>query len=208
MTTLLKIDVSTRGDSSVSRKLGEQFVTQWKESHTGGNVVSRDLTTTELPFVTLPWILAAYSPVDGHTPEQKSAIDVSDRLVDEMQNSDHYLISTPMYNFAIPAILKAWIDHVVRAGKTFKTNPDGSYTGLLTGKKATVLLASAGVYEPGTPAEGYNFLSPYLRHILGFMGVSDVTFVEVGATYTVDRKMATLESITDAAAPAVIAAAR
>jgi len=208
MTTLLKIDVSTRGDLSVSRTLSEKFSRKWSDSHPGSKVVDRDLTKTDLPYVSLPWIIGAFSPVEGQTAEQKAAINVSDKLVDELKAADHYLISTPMYNFGIPASLKAWIDHVVRSGKTFTANPDGSYTGLLTGKKATVILSSAGKYDPGTPAEGYNFASPYLRHILGFMGVSDVTFVEAGATYTVDRSMTTMNEFVETILPAVTAAAK
>ncbi len=92
-----------------------------------------------------------------------------------------------MYNFGIPARLKAWVDHIVRAGVTFRTNADGSYTGLLTGKKTTVIIASAGEYTPGAPAEGLDTLKPYLREILRFIGVTEVTFLQSGSTWKVDN---------------------
>lgn len=193
MPTLLKIDVSPRGDYSVSRKLGTWFEAAWKASHPGGTVTTRDLAHTELPFVALPWIMGAYSDPAGHTPEQKAALKHGDEFIAELQAADHYLLTTPMYNFAVPAILKAWIDHVARAGKTFKVNPDGSYTGLLAGKKLTVLIASAGAYAPGSHGEAYNFERPYLRHIFGFLGVTDVTFIEAGGTYVLNNGSKTVE---------------
>ena len=124
MPTLLKIDVSPRGDYSVSRKLTAKFAEQWKQTHSG-TVIDRDLVKTDLPFVDLPWILGAYTAPDQHTPEQKSAIKVSDDLIAELLSADEIVIGTPMYNFAIPALLKAWIDHIVRLNKTFSFGPEG-----------------------------------------------------------------------------------
>ena len=189
MPTLLKIDVSPRGDHSISRALGTAFVQAWSQAHPGGTITTRDLAHTDLPYIELPWIIGAYSDPAGHTAEQKQALAIGDQMIEELKAADHYLITTPMYNFAIPARLKAWVDHVVRSGKTFRANQDGSYTGLLTGKKATVIQASMGTYLPGTPAESYDAETPYLRQILGFMGVTDVTVLQAGGTYKVDRGM-------------------
>ena len=186
MATLLKIDVSPRGDHSISRKLGTEFLTQWQQAHAGGTVIVRDLAKTEMPFVDMPWIAGAYSPEEGRTDEQKAALMLGDTLIAELEKADEYLITAPMYNFAVPAALKAWIDHVVRVGKTFKVTETGAYQGLLSGKKATVMLASAGSYEAGTPAETYNVEAPYMKLILGFIGVTDVTVVQLGGTYKVD----------------------
>lgn len=208
MATLLKIDVSPRGDHSVSRKLGTHFESQWRASHPDGTVVTRNLATTDLPFVTLPWILGAYSDPGGHSPEQKQALRIGDEMIAELQAADHYVLTTPMYNFAVPAILKAWIDHIVRAGKTFRVNPDGSYTGLLTGKKATVLIASAGAYGAGAPAEPYNYERPYLRHIFGFMGVTDVSFVEAGGTHVLNSGSRSVDDFVAPLYEQVAAAAR
>lgn len=195
MPTLLKIDVSPRGDHSVSRAIGKRFVEDWQQAHTGGNVVTRDLATTPMPFVDLPWILGAYSPDEARSPEQKAALKLGDELIQEIEDADQILLTTPMYNFGVPAALKAWIDHVVRTGKTFRANPDGSYTGLLKSKKVTVVIASAGSYAPGTPGETYNAERPYLKQIFGFVGLGDVTFVEAGGTYQVDRGMKSREDL-------------
>ena len=208
MPTLLKIDVSPRGDYSVSRKLAAQFEAAWTAAHPDGKVITRDLAHTELPFVSLPWIMGAYSDPAGHTPEQKHALAIGNELIAELQAADEYLIDTPMYNFAVPAILKAWIDHIVRAGSTFNANQDGSYTGLLTGKKATVLIASAGGYAPGTPAETYNFERPYLTHVLGFIGVTDVKFVEAGGTYVLNSGSKTVDEFIAPLHDQILSAAR
>jgi FMN-dependent NADH-azoreductase len=187
MSTLLKIDVSTRGSLSISRQLSSRFIEQWKKGNSAGKVIERDIATTELPFLELPWIAANFSKASARTDEQSVLLKFSDDLVAELQQADHYLIATPMYNFGIPAKLKAYVDHVVRAGITFRTNADGSYSGLLTAKKATVIIASAGEYTPGAPAEGLDTLKPYLREILGFVGVTDVTFLQSGSTWKVDN---------------------
>lgn len=179
MPKLLKIDASPRDASqSFSRELGEQFAREWKETHRG-DIIPRDLASTHLPFVDTQWIAGAYTAPDQHTEAHKAALRPSDELIAELASADHILITTPMYNFAIPAVLKAWIDHIVRLGKTFNVSAAGAYTGLLTGKKATVIIASGGQYA-GTPMDGYDQETPYLRNILGFIGITDVTFVRAG----------------------------
>lgn len=195
MPTLLKIDVSPRGDYSVSRAVGKKFAEDWQQAHSGGTVVTRDLATTPMPFVDLPWIMGAYSPEEARSPEQKAALQLGDEFIKEIENADQILLTTPMYNFGVPAALKAWIDHVVRTGVTFRANPDGSYTGLLKSKKVTVVIASAGSYAPGTPGETYNAEKPYLKQVLGFIGLSDVTFIEAGSTYQVDKGMKSREDL-------------
>ncbi len=207
MPTLLKLDVSPRGDHSVSRALGAQFVEQWKQAHPGGEVVTRDLATTKMPFTDLPWILSAYTPPDARSPEQSEALTLSDTLVQEIETADQILLTTPMYNFGVPAALKAWIDHIVRAGKTFQANPDGSYTGLIKSKPVAVVIASAGSYAAGTPGETFNAERPYLKLIFGFLGLPDVTFIEAGGTYQVDRGMKSRDELMVPLAEQVKAAA-
>lgn len=189
MTTLLAIEVSPRLAHSASRKLTAQFIETWNAGHPGGSVVVRDLVKTHLPFVDLPWIGGAYTPAEKHSPEMMAAIKVSDDLIAELKAADHVVIGTPMYNFSIPAVLKAYIDLIVRVGVTFSQ----SYEGLLTGKKATILLAAGGNYAPGAPAETYNVASSYLRQILGFIGITDVTVVLAGQTAAVDQGQKTLD---------------
>jgi len=186
MSTLLKIDVSSRGDRSISRKPSSLFLEHWRLAHANGKIIERDIATTDLPFVEFPWIIANVTKLSARTEEQKSLLQLSDDLIAELQQADEYLIATPMYNYGIPAKLKAYVDHIVRAGLTFKMNADGSYVGLLSGKKATVIIASAGEYLPGAPAEGMDTLKPYLREILGYIGVTDVVFIQSGSTWKVD----------------------
>ena len=175
MPTLLAIYVSPRYDQSVSRKLSATFVEKWRTAHPGGVVVERDLLKTTLPFVDLPWIGGAFTPPEQHSPESAAAIKISDDLVAELQAADRIVIGTPMYNFTIPAVLKAYIDHVVRVGVTVVDN-----VGQLKGKKATVILASGGDFSPGSPIEGYNHASNYLRQVLGFLGLTDLDIVLAG----------------------------
>lgn len=189
MTTLLAIEVSPRLAYSASRKLTAQFIKTWNAGHPGSSVVVRDLMKTHLPFVDLPWIGGAYTPSEKHSPEMTAAIKVSDDLIAELKAADHIVIGTPMYNFSIPAVLKAYIDLIVRVGVTFTQ----SYEGLLTGKKATILLAAGGNYAPGAPAETYNVAGSYLRQILGFIGITDVTVVLAGQTAAVDQGQKTLD---------------
>jgi len=189
MPTLLKIDVSPRGDYSISRKLSAEFAAKWQQAHPDGTVVLRDLVTTALPFVDLPWIAGAYSTPDQHTPEQQAALKVSDELIAELLAADEIVLATPMFNFSIPAALKAYIDHIVRINKTF----NASYEGLAKGKKVTLIIASGSVYTPGSHMESYNAETGYLKQILGFIGITDVTVVLAGGTSAVAQGTVKLE---------------
>ena len=180
MATLLKVDSSPMGENSISRKLTKRFADTWQNAHPGGVVISRDLTTTELPPVNGTWVGAAHTPEDSHSPEQREALAVSDTLIAELQEADEYAFGVPMHNFSIPSTLKLWIDQVARAGKTFSYGADGP-KGLLTGKKATLLIASGGVYGR-TAMESLNFVTPYLRAVFGFLGVTDVTIIAAEGT--------------------------
>jgi len=181
MATLLKIDSSPMGERSVSRKLTAEFAKTWLKAHPGGTVISRDLTTLNIPVVNGPWVAAAHTSEGGRTAEQKDVLAVSDLLIAELQKADEYVVGVPMHNFSIPSTLKLWIDQVVRMGKTFAYSAAGR-EGLLTGKKATLLIASGGVYERGSAAEAFNFVTPYLRTIFGFMGITDVNIIAAGGT--------------------------
>jgi FMN-dependent NADH-azoreductase len=179
MASLLKIDVSPRGAYSYSRQLGDTFLASWKSAHPGATVVVRDLAIDPPPFLDLPWIGGAFTPPDQHSPEYAAAIKPSNEIIAEVQAADHIVITTPMYNFQVPAVLKAWIDHLVRVGVTVNYTETGP-VGTLTGKKVTVIVASAGAYPAGEPGAAYDHLTPYLKHILGFIGITDVTFLSAG----------------------------
>jgi FMN-dependent NADH-azoreductase len=181
MSTLLKIDSSPMGRNSISRKLTAQFAASWQKAHPEGIVVTRDLTTTKLPVVNGLWVGAAYTPEDARSPEQRDALAVSDTLIAELQRADEYVFGVPMHNFSIPSTLKLWIDQVARAGKTFSYGADGP-KGLLNSKKATLLVASGGVYEHGSAMASLNFVTPYLRAVFGLFGLTDVTIIAAEGT--------------------------
>lgn len=181
MPTLLYISISPRGDYSISRQLGNAAVEAWKARNPKGRVVERDLTRTPLTFVDLDWIAGAFSPPEHHNENQKRALELSDELVAEILAADEIVVATPMYNFAVPAALKAWIDHVVRAGRTFRYTAAGTPEGLLAGKKVLAIIASGGSYkEAGLTALDHEI--PYLRFIFGFMGITDAQFIQAGGT--------------------------
>jgi FMN-dependent NADH-azoreductase len=173
--TLLHIDSSARRNS-VSRQLTQRFVYSWKREHPGGQVIERDLTTTSLPLITDEWTLAAHSEPASLTPAQRETLSVSDTLVDELLAADTIVIGAPMYNLTVSAPLKAWIDQIVRVGRTVLYGAGGT-EGVLKGKKLVVLTSRGGAFRPGTPTAQYDHQEPYLRHILGFIGLTDVTFI-------------------------------
>lgn len=204
MPTLLVIESSPRGDHSVSRKLTAEFVTDWKAAHPGGTVVNRDLMKTQLTFVDVPWITGAYTPPDQHSPDVKQALTASNELIAELQAADHLVIGTSMYNFSIPAVLKAYIDQIVRVGATFSAN----YEGLVKGKKLVVLLASGSVYTPGAPGESYNVAASYLKQIFGFIGITDTSVILAGGTAGIDRGTTTLPELLAKFTPEVASLAK
>src|SRR5260370_9226307 len=150
MSTLLKIDVSPRGDYSISRKLSNHFATEWQSNHVGGEIITRDLATTKIPYVDLPWIAGAFTAPDQHTAEHKTALKISDELIAEFLAADEVVISTPMYNFNVPAVLKAWIDHIVRLNKTFSFDATGLKV-LPACTKFTIIIATATYYTSPSP---------------------------------------------------------
>jgi FMN-dependent NADH-azoreductase len=176
MSTLLHIDASPRGERSVSRQLTRDFASAWKQAHTVGKIIYRDLGHKSLPFVTETWIAAAYTPPDALSPELREALAISNELIAELETATEYVFGVPMHNFSVPAAFKAYIDQIVRVGRTFAVVESG-YKGLLLGKKATVITSSGGAYRSGTPLAPYNYQEPWLRTVLGLIGVTDVEFV-------------------------------
>jgi len=172
--TLLHIDSSAR-TTSVSRQLSARFVDEWKAANPEGTVIERDLATTPLPHITDEW-LGTYGDPAKLTPEQRRYLSVSDELIQELVAADTVVIGAPMYNHMISWELKAWIDQVVRVGKTIFYDATGLH-GLLGGKKVVVITARAGSYPAGSPRAAMDFQEPYLRHILKTLGFSDITFI-------------------------------
>jgi FMN-dependent NADH-azoreductase len=181
MLTLLKLDSSPMGERSVSRKLTTQFAESWLKSHPKGTILSRDLTALDIPAIGAPWVAAAHTPEQARTAEQTKLLSISDALIADLQQADEYVFGVPMHNFSIPSTLKLWIDQVIRAGKTFSYTSAGP-AGLLTGKKATLLIATGGAYEQGSPLASFNFVTPYLLTVLGFIGITDVNIIAAEST--------------------------
>jgi FMN-dependent NADH-azoreductase len=206
MPTLLHLDSSPL-ESSITRELTREFVKTWQNSHPEGTVIYRDLAANQPKPVDTQWIYSAYTPEASRTPEQKATLAPSDELIAELEHADEYVIGVAMHNFSIPSVLKLWIDQIARSGRTFVYAESGPQ-GLLHGKKATVLTATGGVYDAGTPASALNFIDPYLKAVLGFIGVTNVKFVTAGGaaqvmTGVVDRETflkPTLEAVRTSAA--------
>jgi FMN-dependent NADH-azoreductase len=167
---LLRVDSSGRRTQSVTRALADAVVAQF-QAQGPVRVTSRDVARG-VPFVTEEWIQANFTDPEQRTPQQQAVLAGSDTLVEELQQADMLILGAPVYNFGIPAALKAWIDMVARARLTFRYTENGP-VGLLTGKRAIVLMASGG-----TPiGSETDFASRYLRHALGFIGITDVEIV-------------------------------
>lgn len=205
MSKLLVVESSPRGPYSVSRNMTATFVERWKAAHPGGEVVKRDLTLTPLPFMELPWVGASLTPIERRSPEMKEVLRLSDELVAELLAADHVVIGTPVYNFNVPAALKAYVDHIVRKGLTIGLRGEG----LVRGKRCTVLMASGGVYTEGSPIRDRDIATTYLRLILkDVLGIEDVTFVAAGGSKAVDLGEKPMSEFLQAFEPAIVAAAR
>lgn len=194
MTNLLVVETSPRGKASVSRHLTKRFVANWQGVNPTGVVVRRDLAKDALPHVTMPWLSAYFTPPQALTADMVGQLSLSDTLVAELLAADELVIATPVYNYNVPASLKAWVDHIVRKGLTLGF--DGK--GLLTRKKATVLLASGGIYGKASPIDHLNFAPRYLEAILNVVGITDVTVVHGGGAKAVDLGQASMEAFVDA----------
>jgi FMN-dependent NADH-azoreductase len=175
MTRILHINSSVRNTDSISRKVTREFLNKWQVNEPEAVIVERDLAAHPLPHLTEKTLGAFFTPAEQRTPEQAQIAQLSDTLVQELFDADVIVIGAPMYNFSITSGLKAWVDHVARAGVTFKYGEQGP-VGLLTGKKVYIFTSSGGVYSAG-PAQGMDFLATYLRTVLGFIGLSDITFI-------------------------------
>ncbi len=204
MTRLLVVETSPRGGLSVSRQMTQRFLAAWRTAHPGGHVVHRDLADTELPFVTAPWLHAYFTPPADQSQAMRDELRLSDELVAELLAAEHLVISTPVYNYNIPASLKAWVDHIVRKGATLGF--DGR--GLVKGRKATLLMASGGVYTEGSPIRDRDIATQYLRLVLGVIGIDDVTVVSGGGAKAVDLQEQTMDGFLAVLQPQIDRAAR
>lgn len=172
MSRVLVIESSARQEGSVSRQLTQAFIAQWKAAHPSDEISVRDLAVEQVPHLDANLLGGWMKPADQHSDQEKNALVRSNLLTEELLAADVLVLAAPMYNFAIPSTLKSWLDHVLRAGVTFKYTETGPQ-GLLTGKRAFVLTARGGIYAGGT----LDHQEPYLRQVLGFIGIHDVEFI-------------------------------
>jgi len=175
MKQLLLIHASPRGLQSTSRGLGRHLIEKLLGLEGPLEVRERDLATTELPHLNQDLISAYFTPAEKRSEEQRETLLVSDRLVDELVAADIVVITAPVWNFGVPAALKAWVDLVARAGRTFRYGPEGPQ-GLLGSKQVYVVKSSGGIFSEG-PGRAMDFFEGYLRAVLGFLGLKDVTFI-------------------------------
>ena len=169
---ILQINSSGRYQDSLTRQAASLMVKTLKQQHEETTVVDRDLASG-LPFVDEAWINANFTDSTSRSAEQKACLTFSDNLVAELQQASHFVIASPIYNFNIPAVLKAWIDQIARVGLTFRYTENGPI-GLLENKQAIVLMASGGV----PIGSEMDMASTYLKQVLGFIGVIDVTIID------------------------------
>ena len=174
MTKVLIIDSAATGEASVSRRLSSEFAEQLRRHQPVVRITRRDVGTAPIPHLTEATVGAIRgSPADSD--EAQAALELSDRLISELREADLIVIGAPMYNFGMPSTLKAWFDHVLRAGITFRYTAEGP-EGLLKGKRAIVIESRAGLYSEG-PAAANDSQEPHLRTLLAFMGIDDIRFV-------------------------------
>jgi FMN-dependent NADH-azoreductase len=186
---VLRIDASGRRDHSSTRALTDDLVNALAVRYSGVDVTSRDLAEG-MPHVDQSWIEANFTPEDERNAGHRQQLSYSDSLVDEFKAAEVVVIGVPIYNFGIPAALKAWVDMVARARLTFRYTENGP-EGLLRGKKVYLVVASGGVVVDSA----FDFATPYMRHALGFLGITDIDVITA-----TQQNMRGDESISDARA--------
>ncbi|MDD2050207.1 FMN-dependent NADH-azoreductase [Pseudomonas putida] len=172
MSRVLVIESSARQQGSISRELTSDFVSQWQAAHPGDQVTLRDLAVNPVPHLDANLLGGWMKPEAQRNSDELQALARSNELTDEVLAADVLVLAAPMYNFTIPSTLKAWLDHVLRAGVTFKYTETGPQ-GLLTGKKAYILTARGGIHAGASS----DHQEPYLRQVMAFIGIHDVTFI-------------------------------
>ena len=172
MSRVLIIESSARQQDSVSRQLTQTFIEQWQAAHPADSISVRDLASQPVPHLDANLLGGWMKPAEQRTEIEQASLERSNVLTDELLAADVLVLAAPMYNFAIPSTLKAWLDHVLRAGVTFKYTATGPQ-GLLSGKRAYVLTARGGIYAGSSS----DHQEPYLRQVMAFIGIHDVTFI-------------------------------
>ncbi len=173
---VLHLISSPQLETSVTKKLGNVIIEKIQEKYPDSIVKERNLAEESFPHLDGFQIGSWFTPAENRSAEQAAAIKLSDDAVAEMHEADIYVIGAPFYNFAIPSTLKAYLDHITRPGLTFRFNEQGQPEGAFKNKKAYIATASSGVYTQG-PTQSWDYVSPYLTFMLGFLGITDISFV-------------------------------
>jgi FMN-dependent NADH-azoreductase len=174
--TILYLTSSPRGAASFSNKVGERVLQELQRADPTAAFVVRDLAHEVLPHIDEDFAAGMAQPVEARTPAQNTAITRSDILIEELLRADIVVIAVAMINFTIPSTLKVWVDHVTRRGRTFVYGANGPQ-GLVTGKRVILVQAKGGVYSGSM--QPYDFVTPYLKHMLGFLGMTDLRVIDV-----------------------------
>jgi FMN-dependent NADH-azoreductase len=172
--------------------MSSRFINKWKKRNPDDVIMHRDLSEISIPYISEDWLQAYFTPPEHQTPAMKSALLLSDELVKELVSCDHLVISTPVYNYNVPANLKSWFDSIVRKGTTLGFDGKGK----VKNTKATVLLAAGGVYGPGSPIQDRDIAHRYLKLILNVLGIDDVTLIAGENAKSVDLGEVSMDSFT------------
>lgn len=179
---LLHVQVSPSLENSSSRKASNYLIEKMKNKDSSLVETILDLDRDPLPHLSSLTISAFFTQVDKRTPEQHSAILLSDKMVDQIMSSDVIVISTPMWNLGLPSVLKAWFDHITRAGRTFAFTKEGTKIGLVNGKKVFAVISSGSLFSEG-PFVADDQCSPYLRSALSYIGINELEIIRVEGTH-------------------------
>lgn len=191
MKKILHIISSPRGESSFSIKLGNAIVEKLKALHPDALVKELNLAKQDIPHLSDIHLNAFFTPADLRSDDLRNVVKFSEESIADLMEADYVVIGAPMYNFAIPSTLKAWLDQVCRAGVTFRYTENGP-EGLVQGKKVYLAVTTGGVYSEG-PMNSFDFISSYLKAVLGFIGMTDVTVYRVEGTAIPEMKDSALE---------------
>ena len=191
MTKILYISSSVTGENSFSIPLGKAIVEKLQLANPDNVLVEHNLLSNPLPHITTTLLTAFATTAGQRSPELQEAARLSDEAIAELMEADIIVIGAPLYNFGVPSALKAWIDHIARAGLTFHYTEQGP-EGLVKGKKVYLAIAAGGVYSEG-PMQAYDFVTPYLKAVLGFIGMTDITVFRAEGTAIPGLKEVALE---------------
>lgn len=191
---LLEVQSSVRLEKSVSRALSHDFIQAWQTSHPQAQHQQRDVGSHPPAHPTELWTTANYTSPEDRSPAMTATLENSEQLIEELLWADRLLLGVPMYNFSVPSTFKAYLDNVVRVNRTFAFDSiNHTFAGLATGKKALVIMPSAGNFALDTPLGNLNFCETYVRSILGFIGMEDIIVVTVPNQFMPDERQQYIE---------------